>query len=164
MARETILKYNEKGIWIDQDFVQVLSYFICKAFEIKGLDTFPPNLKGIYDDCYYNRNGESAGMVNILFDDSITGLAEKDALFEIFQDARSLVSAYGEAISVNILNQFEDLKTYPEFKSLWTIPIKTQSLITTLNIIEQMIDGTLQPSLTSIYYSGFNNPDGVPEV
>lgn len=164
MSKETIIKYKEKGFWINQAFLEILSQFVCEAFENIGLSTFSSNLKDIYEDCNSNRKGEKIGMVNILFDDSIVSSIDKASINRVLEQSKTLILLNGDEIDIHKLNLIESQKNDDYFKNTWSIPIKTQSLISTVSIIQQMINGTWEPEMSSIYFEGFNNPDGVSEI
>jgi hypothetical protein len=164
MPSEALIQYKEKGFWIPEAFIEVLSQYICEAYEQIGLDEFPENLKEIYNECDSNRSGASIGMVNILLDEYIVNESEKNLLFSVFEQTKILLQLKGTELSIADLNSFEDHKVDDYFKSEWHFPIKTQSLIATLNIMEQMLNETWESSNYGVYYSGFPNPAGREEI
>lgn len=159
MAKETRIKYRNKGFWINEHFVEVISKYLCEAFEYAGLSNFSQNLQDVYDSCDSNRSGVFIGMVNIPLN-LIANDIDKAAFINVIEQAKSSILLNGTELSLNVLNQIENDKTDEYFKQQWHSPIKTQSLISTLNIIKQMLNGTWQPLNYAIYYTGFPQPTG----
>ena len=164
MARETKIEYQNKGFWIPEAFIEILSNYICKVFEDMTINTLSPNLQEIYSECDSNRNGENIGVVNILFDEFVTNEVDKSALIAVLEKTKILIQSLGEEISISVLNQFENNKLKDSFKKEWYHPIRTKSLISTLNIIQQVLNETWESTNYGIYYSGFPNPDNVIEL
>ncbi|MGY0041042.1 hypothetical protein [Pedobacter sp. NJ-S-72] len=164
MAREAYIKYEGKGFWIPESFIEVLSDFICNTYENLGLNTFSQSLQKIYYECYYNRNGENIGVVNILLDNHISNQTDKNSLINIFEQTKILILSKGIELSIADLNAFENRKADDYFKSEWRYPIKTQSLVKTIDIMIQLLNGTWQSSNYGVYFVGFPKPDGMEEI
>jgi len=154
--RETFLEYKGKGFWIRSKFVEIVSEHICQAFENLGLAKFNEKLLDIYSDCDSNRNGEkSYGVVNILFDDSVVTEDDKNAFLNICSKAKQLIAAKGQELSVPTLNAWEQQKLVTYERYIWSVPIKTESLKKTIELVEQLINETYPFSNHYINYMGF---------
>jgi hypothetical protein len=44
MAKLAYIKFNSKGFWIPEAFIEVLSDYICEIFEANDVSTFSANL------------------------------------------------------------------------------------------------------------------------
>jgi len=158
------IKFNNKGFRIPSSFIEVLSDYVCETFENIGIDTFSANLQKIYIGFDLNRKGEAIGMVNILLDKYITNNYDKTALINILSQTKNLVNLVGPELGIATLEDFESRKTDDYFKDPWAFPIKTQSLIATIDIIIQMLKGAWTSDNYSVYYVGFPNPMNMPEI
>ncbi len=161
MAQDTHIKYQGKGFWISECYIELLSQYICEVFESIGLNTFNQDILSIYEDCDVNRKGVNYGMVNILLDEYITNSTDKANLISVLNQTKSHIQSIGSEISISQLNQFENNKTMDEFKSPWTFTVKTQSLIATLDLIIQILNGTYSENNTDIQYIG--SPGGTTD-
>lgn len=164
MPNVAYLQYKEKGFWIPESFIEVLSQFICEAFESIGLNSFSDNLQRLYRSCDYNRNGSSLGMVNIPLNRSIINADDRDIFLGVLNHTKTILLYKGNELTISYLNEFERSKIDEYFQIEWNFPIKTQSLIATIEIIEQMLNGTWQSSNYGVYYEGFNNSLNMPEI
>jgi hypothetical protein len=164
MASLTYIDFNSKGFWIPEAFVEVLSEYICEIFEVHDMSTFSINLQRLYRNCNHNRKGESMGMVDISFDSTVTNDTDKTTLIDVLNQTKSLIASKGQELSVNILNEFENRKTSDSFKSRWVYPIQTHSLIATIDIILQTLNGTWASDDYGVNYVEFPNPTGQPEI
>jgi len=158
------IKYKNKGFWIPEEFIEVLSQYVCEAFERIGVDTFSPNLKKVYISCDANRGGSAIGMVGIPLDRYILNSDDKKALISVLQDTKTLVLSKGVELSIPVLNQFEFNKIDIAFANEWHYPIKTQSLASTIDIVGQLLNETWASSSHSVYFAGFPKPDNVTEI
>jgi hypothetical protein len=164
MASLAYIKFNSKGFWIPEAFIEVLSESICEVFEAQDLSTFSTNLQRLYKYCDANRSGASMGMVGIPFDRTVTNNADKIILINALNQTKSLIASKGQTLSTTILNAFENRKVDDDFKSYWGYPIQTHSLTATIDITIQMLNGVWTSSNYSVYYTGFPNPTGQPEI
>jgi hypothetical protein len=164
MSRESLIKYNNKGFWIPEAFIEVLSEYICKTFEAIGFDTFSLNLKKLYDECNSNRDGENIEIVNISLDRYVSNEIDKTTLINAFDQAKALIRSKGVELSISTLNEFESNKSDDYFKFEWHFPIKTQSLVATIDIIQQLLNGTWESSNYRVYYVGLPNSGGREEI
>lgn len=152
---DTKINYKGKGFWIGECFIELLSEYIAQTFETIGLNTFSTNLLQIYDDCDTNRSGESSGMVGILLDKYITSIEDQNILINVLQQTKTAITAFGNEITINQLNQFEDNKFDPYFAIYWSLPVKTESLIATLDLMISLLNQTYQSTNTNIRYTGY---------
>lgn len=164
MASEIYIEFNNHGFWIPPAFIEILSEYICKAFENKGVNTFSQGLQEIYSDCNANRKGEKIGMVNILFDEYITNDSDKKALINLLDNTKTIIQAKGNELSIEALNNIERNKTDDYFKAPWQFPIRTQSLVETINIIQQLLHGTWHLNNYGVYFTGFPNAMSQAEI
>jgi hypothetical protein len=164
MTGQAYIEYKEKGFWIPEAFIEVLSEYICQTMESIGLNTLSENLQEIYENCNANRKGVNLGIVNILFDDYVINEIDKNNLITIFEQTKTFMLSIGLELSIVELNAFENRKINNYFKNNWSFPIKTQSLVATIDIMEQLLNETWQSSNYSVYYVGFPNPAGVDEI
>ncbi len=155
--QETYIDYKNKGFWIRSSFIEVLSEYICKAFEEIGLDTFNENLLRIYDNCDANRKGVfSYGAVGILLDRTIVTDEDKALLFDVFSRTKYILKEKTPELTTSELDLWEQRKTahYGEVHT-WRHPIKIQSLIKTIEYFEQLIRETYPYANHNINYIGF---------
>ncbi|OCX54251.1 hypothetical protein BEL04_08315 [Mucilaginibacter sp. PPCGB 2223] len=164
MADFSKIKFNSLGFWIHQAFIEVLSEYICETFESIGVNTFSAGLQKIYGYCDFNRQGANVGMSNILFDNGITSVEDKTAMIDVLNQTKTLIASKGPELSIATLEAFESRKTDDYFKIPWSFPIKTQSLIATIDIIIQVLNGTWAYDDYSVRYTGFPNPTKMPEI
>ena len=160
----TRIIYQGKGFWIPPSFIEVLSDYICQTFETIGVNTFSQNLQNVYVSCDLNRKGESYGMVSFLLDAYVTTTSDKTALIDVLTQTKSLILSIGTELSIELLNDFESRKSLDEFKDPWFFPIKTSSLDATIDIINQMLNGTWESDNYDVYYAGFPNINNSPEI
>ena len=158
---DTKINYKGKGFWIEECFIELLSDYIAQTFETIGLNTFSTRLLQIYDDCDSNRSGESSGMVGILLDKYIISVEDINILISVLQQTKTTIAAIGSEITINQLNQFEDNKSDSYFASYWSIPVKTQSLLSTLDLMISLLNQTYEKTSTNINYIGFPS---IPEA
>jgi hypothetical protein len=137
---------------------------MCETFNNIGIDTFSGGLQDIYEDCDLNREGVSIGIVTVLFDKYITNDADKTALIVVLNQTKTFIALKGSELSIATLEGFESRKTDNYFKVPWAYPIKTESLITTIDMIIQLLNGTWNSDNYSVYYTGFPNSMNMPEI
>jgi len=155
----TIIKYNNQELAIAEIFVELLSHFFCETFEEIGLSNFNGILTDIYDDCNENRKGMSGQSVYILLED-ITTSGDKNTMINVLQQTKIRILSLGVELSVRRLNEFENNKVKDIYKQIWTIPVKTQSLATSLEFIVDLLNGTFQYSNKLVQYTNYPNIDG----
>lgn len=155
MSKEIKIRYQGKSFWISPNFIELLSQYICSRFETNGLATYNQNLLNIYDSCDGNRTGEKIGMVGFLFNDDIQNSTDKNTFIGVLQQTKNDIAALGSELSISALNQFENNKSDDYFKTIWAFPVKTQSLIGTIDIIIDLLNGNLQHDNYIIHYQGF---------
>jgi hypothetical protein len=164
MSEITTIEYNSQVFWIPPYFIEVLSDYICQVFESVGLANLPPNIQKGYIYCVLNRNGEAIGMVDIPLDGFLKNDTDKAVFIDLLNQTKALIRSKGPELSIETLDAFESRKTSDYFKSPWAFPIQTQSLIATIDIIIQMINGTWTSNNYSVHYAGFPNPRHFPEI
>jgi hypothetical protein len=162
MSHTTLIKYQNKGIWLNEAFIEVLSQYLCETFETIGINEFSQNLSKLYYSLDGNRAGEYYGMVNILLDQYVLTAADKDFLINVITQTKILIASKGIELSISTLNTFENTKANSYFKNTWLYPIKIQSLIATLEIVEQLLDGSFPYAIRRLQYIGF--PDDNAEA
>ena len=91
----------------------------------------------------------------------ITSIEDRDILINVLQQTKTAITAIGNEISINQLNQFEDNKFDSYFASYWSIPVKTQSLLSTIDIIISLLNQTYLGTNTNICYTGY---PAIPEA
>lgn len=158
---DTQISYKGQGFWISEIFVEILCQFICQAFESIGFGVFSRDLIDIYDDCNVIRKGMHGGMVVILFDDSLQTSSDLSAMINVLQQTKPIILNYGDELTVDYLNQFENVKDKNSRRSYWKTPIKTKSLIDTMDLLVQTLNGTLNSDTLGVYYVGFPHPNTV---
>ncbi|MGY3215410.1 hypothetical protein [Mucilaginibacter sp. HD30] len=157
MANSIKIDYDGNGFWIHEAFIEVLSEFVCRTFENTGLPNLTANIQDLYIDFDTNRSSAYSGFVELLLDDNVISPKDKTQFLNLLTDAQSRIVLEGNELSTTWLNNFESIKTSPRLRRVWVIPIKTQSLITTLEYIKQLVNGTWPYSgtSTSVHYLGF---------
>jgi hypothetical protein len=164
MANLTFIEFKSRGFWIPPSFIEVLCDYICGTFESVGISTFSQNLQDIYEDCDTNRKGSRIGIVDIPLDEYIINSTDTARLINVLNQTQELIASEGIELSIETLEDFESRKTDDYFNEPWAFPIKTQSLITTIDIIIKMLNGTWTSGNYSAYYTGFPNPMNMPEI
>jgi hypothetical protein len=82
---------DQQGFWIPEAFVEVLSNFLCKAFEEVRIEELTPNLQRMYDRCDGNRSGEYTGIVGLHVKD-IVSEDEINQLLRVIDCAKKIIS------------------------------------------------------------------------
>jgi len=165
MANDTRIEYKQRGFWIPEGFMVILCEYICKAFERNDLKSYSQSLQSIYVDCHANRGGGRTGSVEILLDDIITEESDRIELFNVFKIAKYIILSKGSELRIITLDEIEDNKIHNDLTCYWSLPIKTQSLVATLELIEQLLDETFTHTNNfGVYYIGFPNPTGQDEI
>ncbi|NOW94494.1 hypothetical protein [Mucilaginibacter sp. SG564] len=164
MPNQTNISYRDKGFWISESFIEVLSQYICESFEKIGISNISSNLQKTYTQCNANRSGAYRGMVDVFLDDYVDGSQDKIAFIAVLEKTKPILKAKGPELSIMTLNEFESNKIDPAFINKWAFSVKTSSLISTIDIIIQMLNGTWTSDNYSVYYSGFPNPNGSMEI
>jgi hypothetical protein len=103
-------------------------------------------------------------MVNILFDKGITSAEDKTVLVDISNLTKTLIASKGTELKIEMLDAFESRKVDDSFKICWDFPIKTQSLITTIDMIIQLLNGTWASEDQCFHYTGFPNKGDMLEI
>ncbi len=162
---DTKIEYKgKKGFWIAEAFIEILSHYICKAFEQKDISAMPEGLKEIYEDCIDNRSGASIGIVNISLDRYITNDEDALLLVEVLEDTKKIILAEGDEVSVKELNKIEDAKVDESFKIYWNTPVKTSSFVGTLDIMQKMLKGEWESTNHGVWFKGFGHPKTVDPI
>ncbi|WP_419698165.1 hypothetical protein [Mucilaginibacter sp. NFX135] len=164
MPNQANINYRGKGFWISESFIEVLSQYICETFENIGVNRLSQNLQKLYGQCDANRSGAYANMVDIFLDSLVDNEADKYIFIDVLWQTKSLLASKGSELSIPTLNEFERNKIDDSFINKWGFPIKISSLTTTIDIIIQMLNGIWDSDNYSVYYSGFPNPIGRPEI
>lgn len=152
---EVLIKRKDKSFWINPNFIQLVSQYICQIFETNGLHLYSSDMQEMYIDFDSNRTGECLSFVNILFDD-IKNDTDKITMIEIFNQTKILIQSLGSEISVSQLNQFENAKKDQSFKLMnWVIPVKSSSLINLLNLFIDLLEGTYPKTLGNVNFDGY---------
>lgn len=150
-----LIQRQGKGFWINPNFIQLISQYICQVFESNGLNTYSTEMQEMYIDFDLNRTGECLSFVNILFDD-ITNATDKSTMITVLNQTKTLIQSLGTEISISQLNQFENAKTDPSFKLMnWSIPIQTSSLVNLLNLFIDLLNGTYPNVMGNVNFVGY---------
>jgi hypothetical protein len=161
---DALVRYRQKGFWIAESFIEILSEYICKEFERKEITEYSKPLQKLYDSIDGNRTGEKIGMVGIPFDRLISSKEDENDLITIFQNVKTTLQAKGEKIEIEELKEIESRKTDDYFKREWFKPIYISSFVTTLDIMIKMLKGEWQSNNHAVWFKGFGVPDGAEEV
>jgi len=164
MSETWIELEKDKGFWIDEAFVEILSYYICKTCQSKGMAKLAPCILKLYDDCYGNCSGVDSGMVGLLLDKYILTSQDETEAIQIFEDTKNTILKLGTRISTESLLKIEANKLADSFRRDWKIPIHTSSLIEVLTILQKMLRHEWESTNHGVWFKGFGNPKGVEEV
>lgn len=148
------IKYRTKSFWINPDFIELISEYICQVFEYKTLNTYSEQLSNIYYCCNGNRTGESMGFVGITFNDILDD-ENKTSMIAILNQTKTLIQSLGTTISVVKLNQFENSKSDSVYMTEWTIPIQTSSLVNLLDLFIDLLNEVYPYDLGSVNFIGY---------
>jgi hypothetical protein len=157
----TRIEYQNKGFWIEDLFIEVLSHFICQTYENSGVNTFNSSVLDVYESCDMNRKYATYPIVNF---DEISNPNDQQTLIDVFEQTKLLILFYGTEISASQLNQLEDIKSDESFKNFWEMPIKTASLVTTLSLFQQLLNSTFPYTNKSYHYQGFSGARTQDEI
>jgi hypothetical protein len=159
---EVLIKRKDKSFWINPNFIQLVSQYVCQVFETNGLHEYSQEIQDVYIDFDLNRTGECLSFVSIVFDD-ITNDTDKATIIEIFNQTKTLIQSLGNEISVASLNKFENAKKDPSFKLMnWSIPVRTTSLVNLLNLFIDLLNDTYPNVLGNVNFLGYqlvSNPN-----
>ena len=158
MSSESRIKFNNKAFWMHQIFIEVLSYYLCKSFENIGLINFSEDLQTLYMNCEGNKEGTSIGMANIPIHRCLLTESDRSVFLNLLDQTKNLIAAEGNEISISKLDAIENSKVDDYFKNNWEIPIKTQSFLTVIDMIKQLILGTWEYDNYAIYFKGYPQP------
>ena len=153
--------YQNKGFWIEDIFIEVLSHFICESYENIGLNNFNSNVIGVYESCDMNRKYATYPIIHF---SEITNSTDAQTLINVFEQAKPLILAYGNEINTSQLNLLEATKTEVYFRHNWTKTIKTSSLVTTLSVMQELLNGTFPYENKSYHYQGFDGARSGEEI
>lgn len=149
----TGVEYQNKMFWMEDLFIEVISHFICQSYENIGLNNFNINLLGIYETCDSNRKYPT---YPVIYFSAITNPNDAQTLINVFEQAKPIILNYGNEINAEQLNALEATKNEPVFRHIWEMPIKTASLVTTLSLMQQLLNGTFPYINQSYHYQGFD--------
>jgi hypothetical protein len=141
MAQTRIKYKNDKGFWIPEACMEIVSNYICEAFEQRGLDNRPEWYMDLYDDFEVARKGVLIGMLVILFESTIPDAVGEQEFVSVLNDAKEILSKAGKEISTEKLNEFEDKKPDKYFSRKWSKPMQVKDLVKVLDILTQMMNG-----------------------
>jgi hypothetical protein len=150
----TFTEYNGKGFYLEELFIEIVSHFICQSYENIGLNSFNLALIEVYEYCEMNRR---TGSYTSLILDDIINPTDAQTLISVLEQAKPLILAYGTELTTANLNQLEATKTAASLRHVWILPIKTPSLVTTLSLIQQLLNGTFPYTNQSYHYQGFDD-------
>ena len=95
-------------------------------------------------------------MVDILLDEYITNTTDKSTLISVFNQTKTLIGNMGTEISVNQLNEFdENIRTFENSPGWWKIPVKTSSLIATLDLLISLLNEEFEGTNEAYTYEGW---------
>jgi len=154
------IEYRGKNFLIPDSFIELLSQFICEAMERIGIHSFPYNLQQLYEDCDYNRLGQSIGIVDISLDEFVVSELDKTIFIHVLDQTKTLLALMGDELSLAWLNDFESHKSNDALKSPWFIPVKIHSIVNTIDIIQQILNGTWEHENYYLTYAGYPEPTG----
>ncbi len=83
MPTDAIIAYKNKFFYIREYFIEVLSDYICRVIENKGLANYSDKLKAFYTHCNFAREGASTNMMNIRWERYMNDEADREALKEV---------------------------------------------------------------------------------
>lgn len=155
MTNGAYIEYQNKGFWILEPFIEIISDFLCKTYESMEISKFNGNLMKIYHNCNANRTGVNIGMVNILLENYLVSQSDQATFVNILNQAKIIILSKGTEISISALNQFENNKVYDDYKGNWIFPVKTQSLISVLEILKELIAETYPYTNRYVHFQGF---------
>lgn len=163
---ETIIKTTkDNGFWINDSFIQLLSYYITKAFEQYDISDLSAGVEEIRSECADNLRYSYRDNVHIMFEEYIKTDQEKAKMLEVFNNAKAILATIEGEISIDDLNAIENLKEVEDLKRTWTICVRPQSLISTIDIIEKMLKGEWkEPSNYGVWFKGFPHPAGTQPI
>jgi hypothetical protein len=163
--QRTYIEYKDKGYWITESFIELLSDYICKEFEEKEITDYSEGLQEVYDQCDGNRSGAALGMVGIAYHRHIKDTQDEQNMIAILQQTKTTLQAKGEKITEEELNEIESRKTDDYFKRNWQQPIYVSSFVATLDAMIGLLDGSFpHPKNHGLWYKGFGSPSGISEV
>jgi len=148
------IKYQNKGFWMEDDFVVIISMYISRAFEIIGLSNLTGNLVHLYDNFDANRTGETTGFVGLLLQQYVLTTQDKNQFITVLNRAKILIQAASPELTIIQLNLLENEKD-EAFRLVWSIPLQTQSLMNTIDIIVDLLNGVFADDNKTIHFIGY---------
>lgn len=140
MAKTYIRYEQKKGFWISEYTFEIISDFVCKAFEKEGLKNKPEWYTDLYDDFDQIRLGHVQGYCVVLFEDRLAFETEREEkIIEVFEIAKKLIEKEGEMLTVNKLNQMQDIKDWPDTAVEWIGPLYTKDMLEVVEIMIKMM-------------------------
>ena len=134
-----IIGYKNKWFWINYRFVELLSKYFHDTMSTAGAGGYSDHMLKFFKYCEYNMSGLLMDSPGFEFDKIIISQEDKLDLQSILLQTRNNIAAIGAEVDLVSLNNFENTQAIPEVKDEWTIPVKTQSLVKTIDTILELV-------------------------
>jgi len=164
MRRDTKIEYNynneRKGFWLEERFIEVLSYYVCTIFEKRGLEDRPEWYLNVYDDFLTIIKGYNTGNQGFLFEDDLQFLKDREEeVISILEETKELLFSKGKEISLDELrNTTESRKIAEDLKNGWDFPVQVKSLITITDFMIQLFKHEWVED-RRVWLDGFDHPE-----
>jgi hypothetical protein len=135
---------NNRWIWIDPWFVEVLCKYLHETMENNGLSNYNTELLNLYESFKWVAHGKSALGIDgagIYFEPEIMeNVKNVTTVVNILNQTKTNIASLGAEITTTMLNQHEADKFYDWQIISWSRPIKTSSLVNLIGIVIYMLD------------------------
>lgn len=165
MFRDIYIDYEEdKGFWLEERFLEVLSYYVCLVFEKKGLEDRPEWYLEVYDDFLVITHGYNSGNQGFLFKEYLDFKKEREGVvISILEETKKMLLSKGKEIGLEELAKTEERKIHKDFVNDWPIPLQVNSFIIVIDFMIQMFQHKWEEDRT-VWFKGYPHPDGADVI
>jgi len=169
MRRDIKIKYNynneRKGFWLEERFIEVLSYYVSLIFEKKGLENKPEWYLEVYDDFLTITHGYNTGVQAILFEDNLQFIKDREQeIISVLEDTKELLYSKGKEISLDELrNETESRKITEDLKNGWDFPVQVKSLVAITDLMIQLFKHEWKED-REVWFEGFDHPENADVI
>jgi hypothetical protein len=139
MANTTHIEYKDKGFWIGEAEMEMIFYFILKAF-----NKLDPNIdfKDILrDDLEAKASSGNYGYLVLVWPYYIKNEEHELQMAEIIEEAIRNIQDFGEYIPTSALKEAAAYNPLVEHRTVYEKPLETKKVLEVLNALVAMLKG-----------------------
>ena len=139
MANTTHIEYKDKGFWIGEAEMEMIFYFILKAF-----NKLEPNIEFkeiLREDLEAKASSGNYGYLVLVWPFYIKNKEHEQQMIEIIEEAISYTEGFGEFIPVSALQEAAAYNPQEEYRTIYKKPIKIERVLEVLNAMIAMLKG-----------------------